>query len=135
MITTIIDRGNLRQYEELLVPEAAQMIRSGTPIFALGAVEKGVACGALAGGPWNGCFEILSFFVAREQRKRGAGSALLNELVRIASMQEGLHKIKCCFQCRSVEQEELAIFLQKRGFQGRNADGGIESYLMLEATG
>lgn len=135
MKTTIIDKGNLQFYETLLLPEAAQMIRNGTPVFALGAVENGAACGALAGGPWNGHFEILSFFVARERRNRGAGTALLNELIRVASLQPELREIDCSFPCHSVEEERLAEFLKKRGFRGRIADGELTSSLALEAAG
>ena len=134
METTIIDRGNLQYYETLLLPEAAQMIRGGAPIFALGAVEDGTACGALAGGPWDGKFEIISFFVARERRNRGAGTALLGELVRIAAMQEELREIDCSFSCRSVEQERLAAFLGKHGFQGRFADGVFTRALVPETV-
>lgn len=135
MNTTIIDRGNLQYYESLLLPEAAQMIRSGTPIFALGAVENGAACGALAGGPRQGKFEISSFYVARERRNQGAGSALLDELVRIASLQEELREISCLFTNLNVEQERLAAFLKKHGFEDRTDEAGSLMALPLETAG
>ena len=134
METTIIDRGNLPFYETLLLPEAAQMIRGGMPIFALGAAEKGVACGALAGGPWNGKFELLSFFVARERRDRGAATVLLDELVRIASLQETINEITCSFVCRTPEHERLAGFLKRKGFACLLDGGVLTGALALRAS-
>lgn len=101
------------------------MIREGKPIFALGAVEDGTALGALAGGPRNGEFEIVSFFVAREQRNRGAGTALLEELVRIAALQSELRQIRCSFENLTVEQERLVEFLKRHDFSDRTDTGNM----------
>lgn len=117
METSIIDKGNIGNFEKLLLPEAARMLLAGEAIFALGAVEDGVACGALAGGPRDGRFEITSFFVAQDSRGRGAGTALLDELFRIAAMQEELTEIGCEFTIYTQSHEQLATFLKNHGFQ------------------
>ncbi|MGI5979723.1 MAG: GNAT family N-acetyltransferase, partial [Oscillospiraceae bacterium] len=127
METTIIDKGNIRYFEKMLLPEVTQMLLDGKAIFALGAVEDGTACGALAGGPREGRFYIRSFFVPQDSRKRGVGTVLLEELVRIAALQEELHELRCEFTISCEDHRLLADFLKKRGFAFEQPENAIVS--------
>lgn len=126
MDITTIDKGNIAFFEKMLLPEVPRRLLAGEAIFALGAVEDGVACGALAGGPQNGCFYIKSFFVAQDSRRRGAGTALLEELVRIAE-QTRLVDLRCAFTISSPEHQLLADFLGSRGFRFEQQDNELVS--------
>jgi len=124
MDITIIDKGNVSYFEKMLLPEVPQMLREGAAIFALGAVEDGVACGALAGGPRNGSFFIQSFFVAQECRGKGMATALMDELVRIA-LQTQLTELRCEFTISCDEHRLLAAFLKERGFAFSDSDDAV----------
>lgn len=71
MDTTIIDRDDLPYFETLLLPETVRKLRDGAPVLALGAVDDGMACGALSGGPQGSRFYIDSLFVSPSCRGRG----------------------------------------------------------------
>lgn len=125
METTIIDKGNLACFEKLLLPETAEGLRTGAAVFALGALDGDTACGALAGGPRNGRFYITSFFVAQDSRGRGAGTALLDELIRIAARQEELSELRCEFTVSCSEHQLLADFLKGHGFAFASPENAV----------
>lgn len=127
MDITIIDKGNIRFFKELLLPETFELLRTGAAVFALGALEDGAACGALAGRPHAGSFQITSFFVAQGSREKGAGTALLDELFRIAALQEELRALRCEFTIASEEHRLLAHFLAKHGFVPEQPENAVVS--------
>lgn len=116
MDTTIIDKDNLQYFESLLLPQTKERFAAGKPVFALGAVDDGMACGALTGGPVGESFFIDSLFVSASCRGRGAGTALLNELIRIASQQERLQELRCSFTMACEDHVLLPPFLSGHGF-------------------
>lgn len=116
METTIIDEGNLQYFKTLLLPETIRSLHAGTPVLALGAVDNGMACGALTGGPLDGSFLIDSLFVSPAHRGRGAGTALLNELTRLAAQQTKLRELRCAFTISCADHELLPPFLSRHGF-------------------
>lgn len=132
METTIIDRDNLQYFRTLLLPETVQKLLSGAPVFALGAVDDGMACGALSGGSVGSSFLIDSIFVCSRFRQRGAGTALLTELVRIAALQENLSTLRCSFTIGCPDHELLADFLDRHGFTFEPVPDSIVS-IPLEA--
>ena len=127
METTIIDKENLQYFKTLLLPQAREMLGTGAPLFALGAVDGGMACGALTGGPLGGCFHIDSLFVAPSCRGRGVGTALLDELVRVASQEEKLTELRCEYTISCGEHERLEPFLRRYGFEFQENDDATVS--------
>lgn len=125
MDTTRIDKDNLQYFESLLLPHSTEQIRTDAPVFALGAVDDGMACGALVGGPVGSAFYLECLFVAPSCRGRGAGTALLDELLRIAGQMDGLSELRCEFTIGCEDHEKLKAFLQKNGFALENVDDGI----------
>ena len=125
METTIIDKDNLQYFKTLLLPEALQKLQTDAPVFALGAVDDGMACGALTGGPQGSSFFIDSLFVSPSCRGRGAGTALLNELARIASEQEKLRELRCAYTIDSADHTTLGPFLRGRGFTFEPVDDPV----------
>ena len=116
METTIIDRDNLQYFQTLLLPETVQKLLLGEPVFALGAVDNGRACGALSGGTIGDSFFIDSIFVCSSCRRQGAATALLDELARIAALQENLSALRCSFTISCADHILLADFLERHGF-------------------
>lgn len=117
METTIIDRGNLDFFTSFLLPDAALLLKEGKPIFALGLVENEEACGALAGGPRDGYFEISSFFIAPVKRGKGGGKLLLESLKSCMEGQSSLYGIRSDFTVTSGELSMYEDFLRHSGFE------------------
>ncbi len=124
MDTTIIDKGNINLFKDLLIPEEASLILAGKPLFALGLVDNGVACGAVAGGPYESVFKVSSLFVAPDYRKMGGASLLLKTLENLMLGIKGLYEIQVDFTIFNEEHKLLEKFLLNTGFSfERGADG------------
>lgn len=127
MDVTLIGEDNLQYFERLLYPETVRTLRAGQPILALGAVDNGMACGALAGWPEGDVFIIQSIFVTSSCRGRGAGKALLDELVRLCSFLPELEKIRCSFTISCEDHKKLSDYLGKQGFHFEDIEDGVVS--------
>lgn len=103
---------NLEWFEPLMTHTAAELIKEGAPVYAVGAVEEQTetACGALVGYVRGGCFQLLSLFVSPEYRRRGYGNLLLGELVEVCR-EEGIG-IEASFSGTGTETDSLAEFLK-----------------------
>lgn len=127
METTIIDKGNMSYFSEMLLPEALSYISSGTPIFALGLCDNGIACGALAGGPLGNTFHLTSFFVAPDFRGNGGGTLLMNTLISCMKGQNQLCEIKVDFTIFNDDHLLLQDFLEHFDFSFDSNDETIYS--------
>ena len=127
MEVTLIDKDNLQYFETLLYPQTVAGLRAEQPVIALGAVDGGMACGALAGGPEGDFFRIESIFVSPSCRGRGAGTALLDELVRLCALQPEIEELRCSFTVQCEEHEKMHGFLEKHDFRCEELSDGVVS--------
>lgn len=128
-----IGKSQLSCFSTLLLPEAAQAIDDEEPITALGITADGVACGALAGYVQNGCFQIISFYVAPDYRRRGGGSLMLHQLEEFLSENSSIHAIEISFTTAHQDNEALLPFLNTLGFLPENDQGrNIYSFTLEE---
>lgn len=128
-----IGKAQLSYFSTLLLPEAAQAIDREEPITALGIVEEGVACGALAGYVSDGCFQIISFYVAPDYRRRGGGSLMLHRLEEFLSENSSIHAVEISFTTAHEDNEGLLPFLNTLGFLPENDRGrNIYSFTLEE---
>ena len=93
-----------------------------------------MACGALAGGPEGDCFIIDSIFVTASRRGHGAGSALLDELVRLCAFLPEIEELRCSFTVMCPDHALLRGFLEKQDFRLEELADGIIS-VPLSALG
>lgn len=127
METTIIDRGNLKYFTSFLLTNAAKLLQEGKPLFALGLVDNGTACGALAGGPINGKFQITSFFVAPSARGKGGASLMLQTLIDCMMSQKELYEICVDFTVFNDDHILFEGFLKHHAFIFEQEDEEIYS--------
>lgn len=120
METTIIDKGNISLFKNLLLPNEAKLILEGKPVFALGLVDDGVACGAIAGGPYENYFKIKSFFVAPDYRRKSGATLLINTLKDLMLGIRELYEIRADFTVFNEEHTLLEKCLDKLGFEFEN---------------
>ena len=108
---------NLEWFEPLMTQTAAELIKGGAPVYAVGVTEERTktACGALVGYMMGGCFRLISLFVSPEYRRCGYGNLLIGELVETCR-EEGIG-IEVSFTGADAEAEALTEFLEFWFFQ------------------
>lgn len=108
---------NLEWFEPLMTQTAAELIKAGAPVYAIGVTEERTktACGALVGYMMGGCFRLISLFVSTEYRRCGYGNLLIGELVETCR-EEGIG-IEVSFTGADAEAEALTEFLEFWFFQ------------------
>ena len=108
---------NLEWFEPLMTQTAAELIKAGAPVYAIGVTEERTktACGALVGYVMGGCFRLISLFVSTEYRRCGYGNLLIGELVETCR-EEGIG-IEVSFTGADAEAEALTEFLEFWFFQ------------------
>lgn len=116
METTIVDSGNLNYFKSFLLPDPINLLEAHKPIFALGLIDNGIACGALAGGPSGNSFQLTSLFVAPEYRGKGGASLLLQTLISCMSGQKELYEITAEFTVFNDDHILLENFLKHHNF-------------------
>ena len=108
---------NLEWFEPLMTQTAAELIKEGAPVYAIGVTEERTktACGALVGYMMGGCFRLISLFVSPEYRRCGYGNLLIGELVETCR-EEGTG-IEVSFTGADAETDALTGFLEFWFFQ------------------
>ncbi len=124
---------NLEWFEPLMTKKAADLIKEGAPVYAVGVTEEytKTACGALVGYVRGGCFQLISLFVSPEYRRCGYGNLLIGELVEIC--RDGGIGIEISFTGADTETETLEEFLKYWFFRPEKSRGEIYEITLGEA--
>ncbi|MCR5053207.1 MAG: GNAT family N-acetyltransferase, partial [Lachnospiraceae bacterium] len=117
----LITPENLNHFAPFLLPNARELMVSGTPVTAFGYVKDGIACGAIAGYLVEKSFIIISFYVAPEYRRYGVGSNLLTTLEDMVRPYTDVIYID--FYITTDEHRLLPVLLEKYGYKGRPMPG------------
>ena len=117
----LITPENLNHFAPFLLPNARELMVSGTPVTAFGYVKDGIACGAIAGYLVEKSFIIISFYVAPEYRRYGVGSNLLTTLEDMVRPYTDVIYID--FYTTTDEHRLLPVLLEKYGYKGRPMPG------------
>ena len=103
-------------FRSLLLPNVVQAMERGEPVTAIGLIEDGIACGAAAGYPQNGRFQIVSFYVAPDYQRRGGGRMMMDYLTCLVSDFPGISGLEMSFTKTLPAHDSLDPFLTKMGF-------------------
>ena len=121
----LITPDDIGYFGSILLPGARAMIEAGEPVTALGYVSDQVACAAVAGYIRGNSFEIISFYVAKDYRRRGIGSGLLTALCELVSPFADI--LSLGFVITEKEHEILEKMINAYGFR-KVASGGRNIY-------
>ena len=66
----IIANDDMWAFEPLLLPQAVEALHRGEPLTVMGIMQEDTACGALAGYVADGCFHVVSLYVAPGYRRQ-----------------------------------------------------------------
>lgn len=123
---------NLKWFEPLMTQTAAELIKEGSAVYAVGVTEDRTrtACGALVGYVKGGCFRLLSLFVSPEYRRCGYGNLLIGELVETCR-EDGIG-IDVSFTGADAETEALEAFFEFWQFQKEKQTQGEIYEISLE---
>lgn len=119
-------------FRTLLLPNVVQAMEHGEPVTAIGLMEDGIACGAAAGYPQSGRFQIVSFYVAPDYQRRGGGRMMMNYLLSLVSDFPGISGLEMSFTKTLTAHDSLEPFLTKMGFL---LTGGEEENIYLISLG
>jgi GNAT superfamily N-acetyltransferase len=111
-----ISTNNLSAYRSLLLPQAARAIDRGEALTAVGVAEGSLACGALAGFLEDGCFRIVSLYMAPDYRRKGGGGLMLDALADILNGMPGAGAMRADYAATEPEHDALAPFFERMGF-------------------
>lgn len=111
-----LDRGELAGFRPYLLPETAQRMEwRADDILVLGAVTGRYAAGAAAVRRYGTSAELTDLFVDASVRRRGAGRALLEELIRRLEA-EGVTRLSADYVLRGEELAAMNHLLDTCGF-------------------
>lgn len=113
-----ITQHNIKLFQTLLLPEETEAIQNGLNVPALGITEDAIACGALSGWLNMRRFEIRSFYVAPDYRKKGGGRLLMETL--LTQLSGTADTLEISYTRTRPEHDSLPPFLQKMGFSKEN---------------
>ena len=111
----LITAENIEVFQSLLLPDAAEAIKKGEPVLALGWAVGDVAAGALSGVINNrNEFAITSLYVSPDHRGFGGGSFLLDTLEEL--VRGHASDLSINFLCTNDEHLALESYLRSEGF-------------------
>lgn len=116
----------------LLLPEVQAGLAEGEPFVVLGLVEGEIACGALAGLWLEGAFQILSFYVAPEYRRKSGGRLLIETLVTALTQLGRPANLEIAYTETKAEHGDLTLFLEALGFQMGTEDHPITTVTLAQ---
>lgn len=120
----VITDEQLQWFTPLLLPEVTEAMEQGEPLTALGLVHEKTACGALAGYVEDGCFQIVSLYVAPDYRRQGGGKAMLAQLEKLLAENQ-IFSIALSFSVVDEDDKTLLPFCKALGFAEEKEDGSI----------
>lgn len=124
----------LAYFSTLLLPDAVQAIERDEPVTAIGIALEDTACGALAGYVQNGCFQLISLYVAPDYRRLGGARLMLSQLEELLE-ENDIRAVEISFTGAEQEEESLALFLASMGFVAEDDRGqNIYTFTLEEVT-
>ncbi len=122
-------------FSSLLLPDAVAAIERGEPVTAIGIAQEEVACGALAGYVENGCFQVISLYVAPDYRHLGGARLMISQLEELLMEESDIWSMEISFTETGQEEESLAPFLASMGFVAEDDRGqNIYTFTLEEVT-
>lgn len=129
-----ISAEQLPLFSSLLLPDAVRALERGEPLTALGICRDGVACGALAGFAGEGCFHIVSLYVAPDFRRQGGGRTLVKETEAFLRAHSGLTAMDIRYAATEPEHQDLAPFLSAMGFDQEEREEALYAFTLAQAA-
>ena len=118
-----IGEEQLPYFASLLLPDAAAAIERGEPVTAIGIAQEEVACGALAGYVENGCFQVISLYVAPDYRRLGGARLMVGQLEALLSEEPDIWAVGISFTTAEPDNETMIPFLSSMGYSLENDMG------------
>ena len=118
-----IGEEQLPYFASLLLPDAAAAIERGEPVTAIGIAQEEVACGALAGYVENGCFQVISLYVAPDYRRLGGARLMVGQLEALLSEEPDIWAVEISFTTAEPDNETMIPFLSSMGYSLENDMG------------
>lgn len=114
----------LAYFSTLLLPDAVEAIEREEPITAIGIAQEDVACGAMAGYVENGCFQVISLYVAPDYRRLGGARLMVSQMEELLQ-ENDIWSMEISFTTAEPDNETMMPFLNAMGFapeddKGRN---------------
>lgn len=123
----IIADDDMWAFEPLLLPQAVEALHRGEPLTVMGIMQADTACGALAGYVADGCFHLISLYVAPDYRRQGGARRMLRELETLLWDEPDIGAMEIEFTTAEADNETLLPFLQTLQFMQED-DGGRNIY-------
>lgn len=123
----IIADDDMWAFEPLLLPQAVEALHRGEPLTVMGIMQEDTACGALAGYVADGCFHLISLYVAPDYRRQGGARRMLRELETLLWDEPDIGAMEIEFTTAEADNETLLPFLKTLQFMQED-DGGRNIY-------
>lgn len=127
-----ISTQELPVFRTLLLPNVVEAMERGEPVTAIGLIEDGIACGAAAGYPQSGRFQIVSFYVTPDYQRRGGGRMMMDYLLSLVTGFPGVSGLEISFTKTNPAHDALEPFLTEMGFV---LSGGKDENIYLTSLG
>ena len=130
-----IGEEQIAYFSSLLLPDAVAAIERGEPVTAIGIAQEDVACGALAGYVENGCFQVISLYVAPDYRHLGGARLMVSQLEELLMEEPDIWSMEISFTMAEPDNETMVPFLNAMGFSPEDDRGRNIYSFTLEQLG
>ena len=123
----IIADDDMWAFEPLLLPQAVEALDRGEPLTVMGIMQADTACGALAGYVADGCFHLISLYVAPDYRRQGGATMMMHVMEQLLWDEANIGAMEIEFTTAEADNETLLPFLKTLQFMQED-DGGRNIY-------
>lgn len=123
----IIADDDMWAFEPLLLPQAVEALDRGEPLTVMGIMQEDTACGALAGYVADGCFHVVSLYVAPGYRRQGGATMMMHVMEQLLWDEADIGAMEVTFTTAEADNETLLPFLETLQFLQED-DGGKNIY-------
>lgn len=123
----IIAAEDMAAFEPLLLPQALEALGRDEPLTVMGIMQEDTACGALAGYVADGCFHVVSLYVAPGYRRQGGASMMVHAMENLLWAEPDIGAMEIEFTTAEADNETLLPFLKTLQFMQED-DGGRNIY-------
>lgn len=123
----IIADDDMWAFEPLLLPQAVEALHRGEPLTVMGIMQADTACGALAGYVADGCFHLISLYVAPDYRRQGGATMMMHVMEQLLWDEANIGAMEVTFTTAEADNETLLPFLEALQFLQED-DGGKNIY-------